>query len=150
MLWHTLRANGRLGAGYTLRTDISRDPTKRQSDVFRSLRPEQTHSMALFSRTEVNFPFSDPGSESYEVIWVAFKCDVNPCDIQLEPIAELFDRRDIGLARQILGNSDFDDFFRTRTTRTRSRIVYDVPLATHNTVFNSFRWRSSRRLSRDM
>ena len=78
---------------------------------------------------------------------VAYKCDTSPSDICLEPICDILDARDLGLAHRFLRHPEFCDMFVRKETRTRSRFVYTVPLARSNVVLYSFRWRLSKMLS---
>ncbi|XP_018497187.1 uncharacterized protein LOC108865037 [Galendromus occidentalis] len=78
---------------------------------------------------------------------VAAKCGTELDRCFLPSISDILDDKDLRLAHTVLRLQFMRGFFITRPTNTRSGRLFVIPRARNNTVFNSFRWRLSKRFN---
>lgn len=74
---------------------------------------------------------------------------VDPRDVNIEPIVQVLDDRDLSLAISLLRSPAFDGFFVTHRTVTRAKCTFVIPVPRNNLIQLFFRLRLSRRLNND-
>ena len=77
--------------------------------------------------------------QNYSVKRVAFKCGIDRNSIVLPHLSEILIRTTSTLPSEFRSNADFVDFYVTRTTNTRSSILFITPVGRKNVVYQSIK-----------